>query len=150
MQSDNEKTADVERRSDPRLLRIMELFEEMETESSYEKREIITRKATKVLLELEAALAAMQKVSEWLPIESAPKDGTQILAAVKNDSGKWWRYIAFYAPYGTLPNGEDNYIDDDSEFAPEGWYHDTSDEERVNLFLPTHWMPLPLPPTTAK
>lgn len=97
---------------------------------------------------LDTALDKPKMPGEWFPIETAPRDGTKILAAVKNTLGKWRRHIAFYAPEGTLPNGEDNYLDDDSEWAPEGWYHDTSDEERVNLFLPTHWQPLPLPPAT--
>ena len=88
---------------------------------------------------------------EWMPIETAPRDGTFIFVAHQNENGKWSRYIAFYAPERTLPLGEDNFIDcdGDDEFAPAGFYTDTSDEERVTSCDPTHWMPLPAAPQTA-
>lgn len=67
-------------------------------------------------------------VGPWLPIESAPKDGTLILvgtpfwyAACRSfNMGRWWTY----APplYGERPTLDGRAED------------------------PTHWMPLPAPP----
>lgn len=66
-------------------------------------------------------------MSEWLPIESAPKDGTQILGLRGNDArAVFWGeyYVGCWMTGRTLPtmNGE-----------PE-------------TFNPTHWQPLPPPP----
>jgi hypothetical protein len=72
---------------------------------------------------------------EWMPIETAPKDGTAILLAT--DSGGVWigKYMPVYQ----------------SGFAPRNpWFslmlnHDYHGGLR-GAFLPTHWMPLPPPP----
>ncbi len=71
-------------------------------------------------------------MSEWQPIETAPKDGTEILVCITYNlpddewetvqwvdgwrSGKWFRYH-------------------DKIYIP---------------FPPTHWMPLPPPPAATK
>lgn len=62
-------------------------------------------------------------VQYWQPIETAPKDGTEIL---------------IYSRYG------DQYVVsyDDSFNAP--WR--VRNEEGLNAHIPTHWMPLPEPP----
>ncbi len=70
-------------------------------------------------------------MSEWQPIETAPKDGTEILAYVVQEP--------------------DDYTD--AVGAPEGWAN--VDIGRFDMFgewagqwagVPTHWMPLPDPP----
>ena len=72
----------------------------------------------------------------WQPIETAPKDGARIL--VTNDAGGVW--VAYYKPlYG-------------SGFKPDNpWFsvmlnHDHFPTTR-GTSLPTHWMPLPAPPS---
>ena len=37
-------------------------------------------------------------MSDWKPINTAPKDGRKMLLAYQNSLGKWRRVIAFYAP----------------------------------------------------
>lgn len=75
-------------------------------------------------------------MSEWKPIESAPKDGTKILALCQPtyyETGKsmpfsyinvvWWR----------------KRVEDDHN----KWRHSLND----SVAQPTHWMPLPDAPT---
>lgn len=59
----------------------------------------------------------------WRPIDSAPKDGTEILLYEDRRivSGAWNRGGAMHMPY---------------------WMG--------GLFRPTHWMPLPSPPSAPK
>lgn len=64
--------------------------------------------------------------SSWQPIETAPKDGTEILAWQKGEGA----FVVFW--YSRLFNWK--------------WTtHDLGGDE--NLY-PSHWMPLPAPPTT--
>lgn len=69
---------------------------------------------------------------EWQPIESAPRDGTRILAGRKG----WVSVVAwnpdFHAHSKSKAVGV--WMDDDGDFGPDA--HD----------WPTHWMPLPAPP----
>lgn len=64
---------------------------------------------------------------EWQPIETAPKDGTRVLAA--NSGGAAW--VAHFRDASEPPTYK------------EGW-------TRFNCsdvgWSPTHWMPLPKPP----
>lgn len=64
---------------------------------------------------------------EWRPIESAPKDGTVILAIVPNPAGGFWWMLAEWDRHGR-----------------ETWscYWD-GDPPRDQ---PTHWRSLPTPP----
>jgi hypothetical protein len=66
-------------------------------------------------------------MSEWLPIETAPKDGTQFL--VVNDRG------IFVVSWDK--DGPDNCLDD--------FWHVWSGKFWMDLrgMEPTHWMPLP-------
>lgn len=63
--------------------------------------------------------------SNWQPIETAPKDGTEIIAI--DDRGEY--FVAFWHE------------------ASEGWYFGLFDEVDGKI-KPTHWMPLPAAPTT--
>jgi hypothetical protein len=77
-------------------------------------------------------------MSEWQPIETAPKDGTEILLRVKKRAGVTGKYlVGHYMEEGS-------YCD---EYPPidKGWYFwngcsfDKASE-------PTNWMHLPEPP----
>ena len=65
---------------------------------------------------------------KWQPIETAPRDGTVILAA---HSGAvfdaWWDGVSAWVD-GTTSDITDDFVE----------------------FYPTHWMPLPEPPTQEK
>ena len=63
------------------------------------------------------AIAAWnRRADQWMPIESAPRDGTHILLGRKGEP------------------------------VCEGFYDDWSDGQWACAFTPTHWRPLPAPP----
>ena len=69
-------------------------------------------------------------VSQWQPIETAPKDGTKILGAWPQlRKHKWWTIQPIFFYYGA-------------------WIHGWDEDEDLALH-PTHWMPLPEPPKTT-
>lgn len=73
------------------------------------------------------ALPHLLSVAEretWQPIETAPKDGTVFLACWVTDGG----------PY----------------FGAVQWQYDGWVENSEPVGLPTHWMPLPAPPTPTE
>lgn len=73
-------------------------------------------------------------MSEWQPIESAPKDGTRVWLWVSDTFvGGWWndnRYAAKPRPY---------WSNDKENVRGTTWARNNQ---------PTHWMPLPTPPIT--
>jgi hypothetical protein len=83
----------------------------------------------------------MSNKPQWQPIETAPKDGTEILAYEKCD------YL--------YSNGEikpferikivrwDEVMQWDNPEDEHDWLTGSSFDEQIN---PTHWMPLPKPP----
>jgi hypothetical protein len=85
-------------------------------------------------------------MSEWQPIETAPKN-TKVLVAYLNTRGKWRVVTACY--HTQFPWPDDYWRDDDeSEYAPEGWYEDSDSFETTDPTseTPSHWQPLPPPP----
>ncbi len=74
------------------------------------------------------AYAGVSGVSmNWQPIETAPKDGTEILAARQPRQFDWWIMdVVSYA-----------WEDENGHW----WQHDGN-----RAWQPTHWMPLPSPP----
>lgn len=75
-------------------------------------------------------------MSDWQPIETAPKDGTFILAVVAGFTPAVARWEYHYG------EGSFEYLDPESLAAYEHFqaYIDSSDP-----WAPTHWMPLPEP-----
>jgi hypothetical protein len=75
-------------------------------------------------------------VSEWQPIETAPKDGTYILVA-------WTEWpiqlVTRFTHYHNLDSG-------DVTIYPGFWQSPAGGA----LKTPTHWMPLPDPPAEQK
>ena len=84
----------------------------------------------------------------WRPIETAPRDGTAILVARLNlamgwvvGHARWERQATGHADalmFGTRPR------------VIEGWLSRgfTDPPGNLGLSMPSHWMPLPAPPTT--
>ena len=67
---------------------------------------------------------------KWLPIETAPKDGTPILAFMPEENPEFsFMYVMVY----------DAVTSDWREAAGECY----------SQYVPTHWMPLPAPPNKA-
>lgn len=87
-------------------------------------------------------------MSEWLPIETAPKDGTAILVCNAESNG----YGHSHAVVMWIED-EDTYVAERPNGETGGWAmddgHDWFDYRhytrglRRNLAEPTHWMPLP-------
>lgn len=85
-------------------------------------------------------------MSEWQPIETAPKDGTTVIVGfdiasvwiVRSacwDDGQGWDSTGF-----------------DSLDEARGWWsycNSVSSEKLEGIYEPTHWMPLPPAPSNA-
>lgn len=86
-------------------------------------------------------------MSEWQPIETAPKDGTEIIGAFCRDYGSG--NPTTYGPWTIRWNGKEwisswdgwRVISSQTDFGTD--YHDPGIE-------PTHWVHLPEPPTPPK
>lgn len=84
-------------------------------------------------------------MSGWQPIETAPVDGRTLLLGYMNRNGKWRTMRGQYM--------DDDYINDhwdELENGTPGWYETTVECDEVpNCWRtdPTHWMPLPYPPS---
>jgi hypothetical protein len=75
-------------------------------------------------------------MSDWQPIETAPKDGTWLLLAggkCEGDEGDEGRIVSGQWAGGTDPRWQFAWYDS-------GYYGEYSD--------PSHWMPLPAPPAS--
>jgi len=86
---------------------------------------------------LTAENAALRKDAEWQDIETAPKDGTDILVMYVH-IGTQIVHNAFYMTAADLCDEDESYI---------GWWsYDKSEVRRVKLdgwMAPQFWMPLP-------
>ena len=71
-------------------------------------------------------------MTDWRDIETAPRDGTQILAFARDQYGLKYYGVAEWA------------VDGPGKIQPhqEGWFWSYA-------IRPTHWMPLPAPPQPA-
>lgn len=70
-------------------------------------------------------------IGAWRPIETAPKDGTQIMV---------WRRSSFGSGYFRL----DRWTRDWREH--EDWEGNREGQGEGSMYPPTHWTPLPTPP----
>ncbi len=80
-------------------------------------------------------------MSAWQPIATAPRDGTWVL--VTSIDGK-----PYSACYDTAEDTFYDWLKDD--FFSGGWTDyddDGGDSPHTRRYDPTHWMPLPEPPT---
>ena len=90
--------------------------------------QIISRK---VVCDIVAAWEHVAQREQWQPIETAPRDGTEVLIVVPHN-GK--------GPVAGVMLG---YVCED-----DGDWYDSSENARWAgpVYAPTHWMPLPEPP----
>jgi hypothetical protein len=77
-------------------------------------------------------------MSEWQPLDTAPEDGTRVL---------------FYDPRrgmreGNMPKGYSPGTWTFKQFSPrKAWW---TGREFYDSYTPTHWMPLPAPPSPSQ
>ena len=88
--------------------------------------------------QLLAAAPQPEELSPWLPIESAPKDGTDILLLIENSSNPMQDELQ------SVSIGAFN-IADDNEWTFAGWHWEQDCYERGDG-TPIGWLPLPQPP----
>lgn len=94
---------------------------------------LTTSEKAAVLIALDKCADEMERLTEWQPIASAPKDGTKILAWCVHQNAK-------YASSAERETWEGPVVARWIEFNGGGW----SWNGHFGHF--THWMPLPLPP----
>ena len=89
---------------------------------------------------IEQAVMA-KRVPQWLPIETAPKDGTEILLSNGETvaQGNWLHAEPYIREYRDI---DGRYVDQDEFDGYDGWIDQTGGMQPD----PTHWMPLPPPP----
>jgi len=86
-------------------------------------------------------------MSEWQPIETAPRDGTEILGWRDDCGAMLIRYTACDA-FMSEDEIERSGLDEETLFKPD-WFGADFVAGCMRLEgseLPTHWMPLPEPP----
>lgn len=74
--------------------------------------------------------------SDWMPIETAPKDGTTVLVA--RHVGNGWGWVIGVAEWSIAG--------DIAGWISRGLLHPPGE---LGLAHPTHWMPLPEPPESV-
>lgn len=82
---------------------------------------------------------------EWKTIDSAPKDGKTIILGYLNSHGKW---RTMRGQWFTKECIDDNW--EDGDLFDAGWYETSVEADEAPSCWPTnptHWMPLPPPPT---
>lgn len=68
----------------------------------------------------------------WQPMDTAPRDGTEILCCAKDPhlSCRWYRAVARWSDDDSMPG------------TVQGWFWPFA-------IRPSHWRPLPAPPDTG-
>lgn len=100
-------------------------------------------------------------MGKWQPIETAPKDGMPILVydsegvELDDHTYAWPRHAVLHVlpAIWKKPNGRS--ADGPGWFAPMFWlsfgvWDDPSTDIEAIELRPTHWMPLPIPPTPER
>lgn len=74
-------------------------------------------------------------MSKWQPIETAPRDGTEVLACIVGFAPSLVRWLSH--------NGKSMWSVDPETFMDEDHFHEYF---MGTSYDPTHWQPLPPPP----
>lgn len=90
-----------------------------------------------------AAESSLHRVSAWQPIETAPKDGCEILL--------WWVRCKTPSVGYWMDDPDDSFVAKipGKKRVVEGWVSEGDRCIPVNQKDCTHWMPLPAPPAVA-
>ena len=88
--------------------------------------------------EAASAVAPQVDAPRWMPIESAPKDGTHVLIANDAPGSVHPREGYYVPPHQRYDNEPEN---------PRWWRLAGSSEELVHGRTPTHWQPMPAAPS---
>jgi len=101
----------------------------------FERTATITEQAmSKAAAKIESSWARVREMSQWQPIDTAPKDGTAILVCRNVDADG--RYL-----------NEGIFVQRAAWWEGEGWVVYCSLVKEPHLFFtPTHWMPVPATP----
>lgn len=105
----------------------MNYTEDQEYHGDQERDRIKGDKATGFDKEMEE----YERGNRWQPIETAPKDGTPLILFCDDVVGMGQYLLRDWTEW-------------------EGWQFMTPVKLQVRAFKPTHWMPLPVPPTPNK
>jgi hypothetical protein len=89
-----------------------------------------------------AAYGTPAAVEKWMTIESAPKDGTEVLLMVERRAGVPNKCLVGHYMAG-------GHCIEDHPPIEKGWYFWNGNQFDI-ASKPTHWMPLPPAPTGAK
>ena len=98
--------------------------------------ELIKIEQAKRVKFMEAAIRAYKECEGWRDIESAPKDGRSILLINGSEGG-----------YGGYAGQSSEPYHIGVGYWEEGEFLATDCCDGVSTFKPTHWQPLPTPPT---
>lgn len=88
--------------------------------------------------QLAAAIRALPDEDEWQPIETAPRDGTEILI------GKWKERGGFRFCRSSWEHFPGNSMEGEQSY--DWWACDDDHNDITEDEGPTHWRPLPAPP----
>lgn len=88
------------------------------------------------VLSLQAEVTALREALEWQPIETAPKDGSEVL--LLDGCIKTARFYERFKRYESDPNPLSNI-----------WFEGVEYGYPLFAYNPTHWMPLPKKPEAA-
>lgn len=87
-------------------------------------------------------------VPQWMPIETAPRDGTEIFAYLPEEGN----LVGVQMYFISREHCQKEY--DDPDYMEEGWYvsycYDNWNSYQDISLKPTHWMPLPAPPQAGE
>lgn len=126
-----DNNGDLILRPQPQVTRSAEVAEAVDYMDGIAEGEIDGLFADEMWVKVKAYIAQLeaQGSSRWQPIETAPKDGTPLLGFMPTYyKGKGGFSVIIWMKGSRSPNGD--------------WY-----DNRAWITQPTHWMPLPTPPT---